>query len=73
MTKAVTDKEANNRVKVQGKIKEQYPDKVKENMDKMCAICVDKWKNGFCKHGLIPVCLDGADCLYFRAEEINGD
>jgi hypothetical protein len=71
MTPKQIDKEERNRGKVQKKIREQYPDKVKENTEKMCTLCVDKWTNGFCKHGLIPVCLDGADCLYFRAEEID--
>jgi hypothetical protein len=52
------------RQRVRDIIKAQYPDRVRENTDRLCQVCW-LWQPG-CRYGLVPVTSTGADCPYFH-------
>jgi hypothetical protein len=71
MTPAIIDKEARNRAKAQATIMASYKERVELNQTQLCSAC--KWANtkGKCNHGLLPVCLNGSDCIYFEEKSVG--
>lgn len=60
---------ASSRQSVQSKIITKYGEEtVKKAREKLCSHCLQERS---CL--LLPLCLDGSDCPYFRKSEVNND
>jgi hypothetical protein len=60
---------ASSRQSIQSRIVAKHGEEaVKKAKERLCRNCLQQWS---CL--LLPLCLDGSDCPYFRKSEVNND